>query len=217
MPRFIARFCALATVAGLLAGCIGRGHSAAIPSPLATPPATTTPPTPPALPASPPPTSGAAGSTCNGGWITPAQGSDLWKRPLRLIQRTTGEAKRLVVVDMRTFVGPESPPDKKDYLLGIRRWYVKAYAKGDASFQGRFLVESRRFGSGVVAVAPYDTGGFASPDWVGFQFRSEDREQLAYPGLPGMWEGTAYDYVDGGSGLWMPGLPSQMAGCLDGT
>ena len=217
MQRFIVRLVALTTVAGLLAGCIGRGTSSAIPSPLATPPATTTPPTPPALPASPPPTSGASSSTCQGGWVTPVEGSGLWKRPLGLIQRTTREAKPLVVVDMRTFVGPESPPDRKDYLMDIRRWYVKAYAKGDPSFQGRFLVESRRFGSGVVAVAPYDTGGFSSPDWVGFQFRSEDRERLTYPGLPGTWEGIAYDFVAGGAGLGMPGLPAEMAGCLAGT
>jgi hypothetical protein len=217
VPRFIVRLFALASVAGLLAGCIGGGHSSAIPSPLTSPPARTTPPTPPALPASPPPTLGASGSTCQGGWTTPAKGSDLWKHPLKLIQRTADEAKPLVVVDMRTFLGPESPPDKKDYLMNIRRWYVKAYAKGDLSFQGRFLVESRRFGAGVVAVAPYDTGGFGSPDWVGFQWRSEDRERLAYPGLPGMWEGTAYDFVNGGSGLGMPGLPAEIAGCLAGT
>ena len=71
-----------------------------------------------------------------------------------------------MVVDMRTFVGPESPPDNKNYLKDIRRWYVKAYAKGDPAFQGRFLVEQRRFGEGVVAVAPYDTSGFASPNYT---------------------------------------------------
>jgi hypothetical protein len=59
---------------------------------------------------------------------------------------------------MRYFEGPESPPaPDKGYLLVVERWYVKLYAERDLSFQGRFLVESRRFGRGTVAVAPYDT------------------------------------------------------------
>ena len=217
MPRFIVRISLLAALVGLLGACTGGKSSGSIPSPLATPPPTTAPPTPPAIPASPPPTAGAAASTCVGGWVTPAKGSSLWNQPLELISRTTTERKPLVVVDMRTFVGPESPPDNKNYLKDIRRWYVKAYAKGDPAFQGRFLVEQRRFGSGVVAVAPYDTSGFASPNWVGFQWRSEDLDRLSYPSLPGTWQGKAYDFVTGGAGLTLHGLPVEMAGCMDGT
>src|SRR4029077_14641134 len=178
LPRFIVRSCVLVAVAGLLSACIGGHDSGSIPSPLATPPPSTTRPTPPALPASPPPTAGALGATCQGGWETPGRGSSLWKQPLAMIQRTTGERGQLVVVDMRTFVGPESPPEDKNYLQDIRRWYVKAYAHADPAFQGRFLVERRRFGEGVVSVAPYDTAGFASPNWVGFQFRSEDPHRV---------------------------------------
>ena len=216
MRRFIIRTAPILALTAVLVACTG-GSKASIPSPLATPPASTAPPTPPALPATAPPTAGASTDTCQGGWVTPTKGSSLWDRPLQLIAKTADERAPLTVVDMRTFTGPESPPDDKNYLQGIRRWYVKLYAKADPAFQGRFLVEQRRFGSGVVAVAPYDTSGFVSPNWVGFQFRSEDTDRLSYPGLPGMWEGKAYDFVDGGAGLNMHGLPSEMAGCMDGT
>jgi hypothetical protein len=129
----------------------------------------------------------------------------------------TGVRGPLEVVDLRFFEGPESPPSDKGYLLDIRRWYVKAFAKDEQSFQGRFLVESREFGTGLVAVAPYDTNGFRSPDWVGFQFDGGDPEARAYPGLPGTWAGVPYDFVSGGAGLQIPGLPDEVVGCLSAT
>ena len=122
-----------------------------------------------------------------------------------------------VVVDMRYFTGPESPPSDQGYLQDIERWYIKLYDKQDLSYQGRFLVEQRRFGRGVVAVAPYDTKGFRSPDWSGFQWNEGDTRSKAYPGLPGTWRGVRYDFVKGGAGLTIPGLPSQVTGCLAGT
>ncbi|HET9248601.1 MAG TPA: hypothetical protein VFP13_01505, partial [Actinomycetota bacterium] len=82
-------------------------------------------------------------------------------------------------------------------------------------FQGRFLVESREFGDGVVAVAPYDTDGFRSPNWSGFQWNEAVPERKAYPGLPGRWRGIRYDFVRGGAGLDIPGLPDEVRGCLD--
>jgi hypothetical protein len=118
---------------------------------------------------------------------------------------------------MRSFVGPESPPSEKGYLKDIRRWYVKLYAADDLTYQGRFLVEQRRFGRGVVAVAPYDTAGFSSPDWVGFQYDGSDPHRRAYEGLPGEWRGVPYDFVRGGGGLTIAGLPDDVRGCLDGT
>jgi hypothetical protein len=151
------------------------------------------------------------------GWVTPKRGSARYEEPLRVIHRVTGVPGRLVVVDMRTFEGPESPPSDKGYLLDVRRWYVKVFAEEDLAFQGRFLVESRVFGTGLVAVAPYDTNGFRSPDWVGFQFDSGDPEERSYPGLPGAWAGVPYDFVDGGAGLQIPGLPDEVVGCLSAT
>ena len=135
-----------------------------------------------------------------------------------MIRRTAPVEGDFTVVDMRLFVGPESPPSEdKGYLRDIRRWYVKLYVDGDWTYQGRFIVEQRRFGRGVAAVAPYDTEGFSSPDWSGFQWNSADTTPKRYPGLPGEWRGTRYDFVKGGAGLTIPGLPDAVRGCLDGT
>ncbi|GIU98218.1 MAG: hypothetical protein KatS3mg013_2021 [Actinomycetota bacterium] len=179
-------------------------------------PEATASPTPPAVPASPPPTAGAPSPRCVEGWVTPEPGTPDHERPLRVIRRTTGVRGELAVVDMRMFVGPESPPSDKGYLAQVRRWYVKLYAPADPAFQGRFLVEARGFGRGVVAVAPYDSAGFRSPDWIGFQWEVGARPER-YPGLPGRWSGTPYDFVRGGAGLTIPGLPREVVGCLEGT
>ena len=175
-------------------------------------------PTPPALPEQPPLTSGQISLDCVEGWVMPEEGSARFRRALGIIRRTTDVDGPLVVVDIRYFRGPESPPaPDKGYLVVVQRWYVKVYAERDLSFQGRFLVESRRFGRGVSAVAPYDTSGFRSPDWVGFQYESSDLAPRSYEGLPGTWSGTAYDFVEGGAGLEFPGLPEEVAGCLDAS
>ena len=172
-------------------------------------------PTPPALPQKPPPNSGVASDTCIDGWRTPRVGSALALQPLRIIRRTVRLPPEPVIVEMRYFTGPESPPSEKGYISTIERWYVKLYSEADLRFQGRFLVESRLFGDGVAAVAPYDTEGFRSPDWSGFQWNEADPEPRAYPGLPGEWSGIRYDFVKGGAGLDIPGLPAEVRGCLD--
>jgi hypothetical protein len=175
-------------------------------------------PTPPATPAGAPGTRGAPSATCERGWVTPPRGSPAFTEPLGVIRRTAPVEGEFVVVDMRAFAGPESPPAAdKGYLRDIARWYVKLFVRGNWAYQGRFIVEQRRFGRGVAAVAPYDTEGYASPDWSGFQWNSADTAPAAYPGLPGRWRGTRYDFVNGGAGLTIPGLPTEVAGCLDGT
>ncbi|MDP9118689.1 MAG: hypothetical protein M3M93_00220 [Actinomycetota bacterium] len=116
---------------------------------------------------------------------------------------------------MRYFTGPESPPSEKGYILTIERWYVKLYSEADLRFQGRFLIESREYGDAVAAVAPYDTAGFRSPDWSGFQWNEADPAPRAYPGLPGEWSGIRYDFVKGGAGLDLPGLPAEVRGCVE--
>jgi hypothetical protein len=201
-----------------LAGCDGRedpfpNTTSSSPSPF---PSTVTvsSPTPPAVPAAPP-TRGAASATCVDGWRTPPADSALARRPLKVIRRTIDLPTDAVIVEMRYFTGPESPPSEKGYILTIERWYVKLYSEGDLSFQGRFLVESREFGDGVAAVAPYDTEGFRSPDWSGFQWNEADPDPRAYPGLPGAWAGIRYDFVRGGADLEIPGLPEEVRGCLD--
>jgi hypothetical protein len=178
-------------------------------------------PTHPALPNRPPPRRAAPSATCVEGWVTPPKDTPDFTDPLGIIRRTTGEEATFRVVEMRMFVGPESPPSvgdgAKGYLQDIRRWYIKLFAPDDLSFQGRFLVEQRVFGRGLAAVAPYDSSGFRSPDWHGFQFQSNDTRPRAVPGLPGTWTGADYDFVDGGAGLDIPGLPQEVAGCLEGT
>jgi len=210
----------VAAVLLVLAACTtGEGGAPTTPPPV-TPtvqPVTPVSPTPPALPDEPPATRGPVALDCVNGWKTPAEDSARFAEPLEAIRRQTGVEGELMVVDMRSFTGPESPPSDKGYLLEVQRWYVKAFAPGDLSFQGRFLVESRTFGEGLVAVAPYDTNGFRSPDWVGFQFDSGDPEPRFYEGLPGLWAGTPYDFVQGGAGLEIRGLPDEVAGCLDAT
>lgn len=188
-------------------------------SPSPTVPLTSSPvsPTPPATPATPPPTHGAVGPTCVKGWVTPPAGTPAFTDPLGIIRRTDPVTGPFVVVDMRSFHGPESPVSEQGYLLDVQRWYIKLYAKDDPSYQGRFLVEMRDFGRGLSAVAPYDTHGFVSPDWSGFQFTSQDTTRRAYPGLPGAMAGLRYNFVSGSEGLTFRGLPSEVEGCLDGT
>jgi len=217
-------FLLLAVAALVLPACDNGGsHRQASPSfelsPITTPDpsASTSPVPPPSPPASPLPTRGLASSTCVRGWMTPPAGSALYGQPLGVIRRTTGVTGPLVVIDVRYFTGPESPPSEMGYLLEVERWYVRLYAKDDPAFQGRFLVEARRFGRGLSAAAPYDTHGFHSPDWVGFQYDSADTTPKSYPGLPGQWEGKPYDFVKGGGGLDFPGLPAAVVGCLEGT
>jgi hypothetical protein len=147
----------------------------------------------------------------------PEAGTPLFTDPLGIVRRTTHVKGPLVVVNMRYFIGPESPSSDQGYLLAVDRWYIQLYAKDDIAFQGRFLVEGRPFGRGVSAVAPYGSRGFRSPDWLGFQYESADRIRRAYPGLPGRWAGQPYDFVLGGAGLKIPGLPDEVIGCLDGT
>jgi hypothetical protein len=174
-------------------------------------------PTPPAIPPQPPARSGPVSASCVEGWRSPAVGSKRYEDPLDLIDKITHHKGRLKIVDIRYFVGPESPPSDQGYIERIERWYVKVYDPTDIRFQGRFLLEHIRFGHGVVAVAPYDTKGFKSPDWSGFQWDAGDLTKRAYPGLPGTWEGIRYDFVNGGAGLNFPGLPSAVTGCLAGT
>ena len=174
-------------------------------------------PTRPPLPEQLPATSGSAALDCVNGWTTPPEGDDLFTSPLGVIRRTTGVKGPLKVVDMRYFEGPESPPSDKGYLLVVERWYVRLFAERDFSFAGRFLVEARRFGQGVAAAAPYDSTGYRSPDWVGFQYDSADPQRRTYEGLPGTWGGVPYDFVEGGAGIEIAGLPDDVVGCLSAT
>jgi hypothetical protein len=114
----------------------------------------------------------------------------------------------------------------------VKRWYVKARLVDRPGWRGRFLVEDRDFGIGLSAVAPFESRGFRSPvcprrrrpirgfrsaDWRAFQWEGTDAEPARYEGLPGRWPGTIYDFVKGGAGIDIAGLPREVIGCLDGT
>ena len=206
----------------LLAACESGPESFPTSSPSPSPsPFPSTPtlasPTPPALPQLPPPTKGGRSATCVDGWKTPGPDSPLAAKPLRVLRRTVRLPGEPVIVEMRYFTGPESQPSEKGYIRTIERWYVKLYTEADLRFQGRFLIESREYGDGVAAVAPYDTEGYRSPDWSGFQWNEADQTPRPYAGLPGEWSGVRYDFVKGGAGLHLPGLPAEVTGCLDGA
>lgn len=162
------------------------------------------------------PTTGSATPECVNGWVTPARSDPLVLEALRIIRRHMDVRGEFSLQDLRYFEGPEAPPSDKGYILTIRRWYVKGHLKKDPGLRGRWLVEWREFGSGVAAVAPHDSAGFASPDWRGFQW-SPTLQPRSYEGLPGEWQGVPYDFVNGGAGLDFPGLPGEVRGCLTGT
>jgi hypothetical protein len=167
---------------------------------------------------------------CVNGYTAPPPADPIRLDGLQILaQALSGPAGRRIqatdfeIEEMRYFEGPESPPSEREYLLNVRRWYVKASLADDPSFAARFLVERRTFGAGLAAVAPYDTEGFASPDWIGFQYEGDDAEAASYEELPGEWAGTPYDFVRGTSldreerVFGFPGLPLEVVGCLAGT
>jgi hypothetical protein len=150
------------------------------------------------------------------GWTAPSATAPQTKVVVRVIRTTLGLRSALRIDAIRYFEGPESPPSDKNYLATVGRWYVKAREKADPSVGGRFLVERRRFGLGLVAAAPYDTDGFDSGDWTGFQYDATVGP-TAVEGIPGRVRAITYDFVDGGEGLEIPGLPEAVVGCLEGT
>ena len=166
--------------------------------------------------AAPPPLAAGPSSTCLHGWSTPGSTSPEIRQALTVI-RATLRIPALKVDATRFFTGPESPNGgDKGYLQVIDRYYVKAHEVRDSSQGGRFLVERRQFGIGLVAAAPLDTSGYDGGDWTGFQSNPGSTPQ-AVDGLPGRVAATTYDFVDGGEGLQFPGLPADVAGCMDGT
>jgi hypothetical protein len=203
-----------------LAACDGGADEAGRPEPAVPPPSPVESPAtvadatrePDAIqPTTAPPT-----EDCVNGWATPPERDhELIREALRVIRRHMQVEGGFSLQDFRFFEGPESPPSTKGYLDVVRRFYVKGHLQQDPSFRGRWLVERREFGSGVVAVAPYDTEGFSSPDWTGFLYQ-EGMEPRAFEGLPGEWVGEPYDFVTSDP-FEFSGLPDEVVGCMDGT
>ena len=173
--------------------------------------------TPPATP-SPGPTLAAVGlpsATCINGWVRPAEGDPHWVDGLQILMNYMGLTSPLSVDDMVYFVGPDPDNILDPRFEHVERWYIKATLSTDPTYRGRWLVEKRTNDRlGVSAVAPYETVGYESPDWSGFE---GDGEPRAIPGLPGLWGGIQYDFVTGEGDSGFPGLPTSQSECLFGT
>ncbi|HWO08862.1 MAG TPA: hypothetical protein VNN80_05260, partial [Polyangiaceae bacterium] len=159
-------------------------------------------PSPPAVPGRPA-TAGAPSPTCVKGWVAPERGSSLRSAVLNMLRSRPGE--RFVVEEMRYFVGPEDA-DVVDPRGNVERWYVKAYSELEPRRRQRWLVRRAAIGSGVDAVAPYESKGYGPSIW-----RRPDTpdEGLADP--------FAHPCRDARPGERCMGLPREVLGCLAGT
>jgi hypothetical protein len=116
------------------------------------PPVGTT-PGPTVADTSPPAT---ARARCQGGFTRPEPGTDLRTAPLAAIRAYMGWRDLFVIAEMRTWRESD----------GLRRWYVKAHQRGDATRRGRWLVGQQEDGQRLVlASAPFETRGYAAGDW----------------------------------------------------
>jgi hypothetical protein len=187
----------------------------AAPSPSPTVASTATPA--PTLTAGPTgtPAAGPPSADCINGWTSPADGDAKRALGLTILTNYMGLTDQLVVDDIRYFRGPDPDNILEPRYENLERWYIKAHLASDPTYAGRWLVEKRtKTVLGVSAVAPFDSTGFQSPDWSGFE---GDGAPRAIEGLPGEWGGIQYDFVTGDGDSGFPGLPATQVGCLAGT
>jgi hypothetical protein len=145
---------------------------------------------------------------CVLGWVEPKRNTPLRSLPLTVLRESQGFKAAFSVLDMRYFKGPDDTnlaPEGNP--TEVERWYAKVVYTKDKRFKLRMLVRRSSVGASVVAIAPFATSGFTGSDWRGIEGEGDPR---TYPGLPGQWSGTAYDYVAAGE------LPPQVVGCLAG-
>jgi hypothetical protein len=197
---------------------------AATPTP---PSATPTPALPTAIPLSTPteqptpsptPTAAAGGPPsegCRDGWIAPVLDDAEYQEGLTILANYMGVTGPWVLDEMRYFTGPDSPGIIEPRYDPVHRWYIKASLADSDGYRGRWLLEKRtETVLGVSAVAPYETVGYASPDWTGFVGEGPPQ---TYIGLPGQWAGIPYDFVTGEGDSGNAGLPVEVTDCLAGT
>jgi hypothetical protein len=157
--------------------------------------------TPPNAASAPPP--GTLSPTCVKGWSTPGRGSPLRGAALDMMRVRPGE--RFVVEEMRYFVGPEDAE-----VLGLRgdveRWYVKASTETEPRRRQRWLVRRAKIGSGVDAIAPFESTGYGPGVW--------HRPDANDPSLADPFERPCQGTKPGDRCM---GLPREVLGCLAGT
>jgi hypothetical protein len=137
------------------------------------------------------------------GWLTPERGSPLRSAVLNMLRTRPGE--RFVVDEMRYFVGPEDA-DVLDRSGNVERWYVKAYSELEPRRRQRWLVRRAAVGSGIDAVAPYDSKGYGPSTWRRPDARDES---VADP--------FQHPCGQAAPGEKCMGLPREVLGCLAGT
>ncbi len=130
-------------------------------------------PTPPALPVLAPPTSGPPTGTCDDGWATPPAGTPPFTDPLGTGPSHHGGARdHSWSWTCATSRARNRPRRTRDTCSRSSGGTSSSSPRTTSRSRDGSSSRSRRFGRGVVAVAPYDTEGFESPDWIGFQYDS---------------------------------------------
>jgi hypothetical protein len=148
-------------------------------------------------------TLGSASPTCVNGWSAPPRGSVLRSAALNMMRGSSEQ--RFVIDEMRYFVGPEDA-EVMSPQSEVERWYVKGYPEGDFQRRQRWLIRRARLGSGVDAVAPYESRGYGPKTWTRLD-APEQRlaDPFQHPCDPAKPDTKCM------------GLPVQVLGCLDGT
>lgn len=226
----------LLLVVALSGACAGAGPaasptadptSAATASPTASPepspteqtpepaPTASTAPSPSPSPARTVASGGSPSGSCVEGWQSSPAGSFEHGEGLERLTLEMGLESELEMAELRYFTGPDVWWIIEPHYPVVQRWYVKGRLSTDPSFAGRWLIEQRSDEVwGIAAVAPFDSEGLSSPDWVGFFGEGPPR---VYEQLPGQWSGIPYDFVTGEGDGGFPGLPDEVVGCLEGT
>jgi hypothetical protein len=117
----------------------------------------------------------------------------------------TRPGERFVVEEMRYFVGPEDA-EVIDPHGDVERWYVKAYPEQEPRRRQRWLVRRAAVGSGVDAIAPYESVGYGAGTW-----RRPDATEDSFA------DPFEHPCQAARSGQKCMGLPREVLGCLAGT
>jgi hypothetical protein len=120
-----------------------------------------------------------------------------------MIRRSVSE--RFVVEEMRYFIGPEDAEviaPRGD----VERWYVKGYTETEPQRRHRWLMRRARVGTGVDALAAYDSAGYGAKTWTRPDAPDPD---LADPFL--------HPCASAAPDAKCMGLPREVLGCLAGT
>jgi hypothetical protein len=117
----------------------------------------------------------------------------------------TAPDERFLVDEIRYFVGPEDA-DVVDREREVERWYVKARSEREPERKQRWLVRRAGPGSGVDAVAPYESRGYGPGTWL----RSDAVDPSVADPFQRPCDLSPKDQR-------CMGLPREVLGCLSGT